>query len=216
MHNCKATRNEVLELLSRGANCVLPEELSREVRRCEVCEREFRAVSNTLRLTTHALDAAMPAEGFWPAYHARLEEKLLTVRVADEASSDSGAVRFQSLAAVKQFFFSSVMVRTPVAASLLLLFALSLAGLAWRVRSSEQTPTSQAPAVVHVPVQVPVVQEKIVTKVVYVPRNSGPRNKQTTNRRAPSNDANAFSQLGFKPANDVKLTVIKGATRDEN
>ena len=215
MHNCKATRNEVLELLSRGADCALPEELSREVRRCEVCEREFHSLSNTLRLTTRALGAAMPADGYWPAYHARLEEKLLTTRVVDEASSDS-ATRFQSLAAVKQFFFSSVRVRTPVAASLLLLFAVSLAGLAWHSRSSERTAISPPPAVVHVPVQVPVVQEKIVTRVVYVPRKTGSRSRQTLNRRAPANDANAFSLLGFKPANDVKLTVIKGGPRDEN
>ena len=215
MHNCKATRNEVLELLSRGADCALPEELSREVRRCKVCEREFHSLSNTLRLTTRALGAAMPADGYWPAYHARLEEKLLTTRVVDEASSDS-ATRFQSLAAVKQFFFSSVRVRTPVAASLLLLFAVSLAGLAWHSRSSERTAISPPPAVVHVPVQVPVVQEKIVTRVVYVPRKTGSRSRQTLNRRAPANDANAFSLLGFKPANDVKLTVIKGGPRDEN
>lgn len=216
MHNCKATRNEVLELLSRGADCALPEELSREMRRCEVCEREFHSLSNTLRLTTRALGAAMPADGYWPAYHARLEEKLLTTRMVDEASSDSATFRFQSLAAVKQFFFSSVRVRTPVAASLLLLFAVSLAGLAWRSRSSERTSISPPPAVVHVPVQVPVVQEKIVTRVVYVPRKTGSRSRQTLNRRAPANDANAFSLLGFKPANDVKLTVIKGGPRDEN
>jgi hypothetical protein len=159
----------------------------------------------------------MPADGYWPAYHARLEEKLLTIRVVDEASSDSATFRSQSLAAVKQFFFSSVMVRTPVAASLLLLFAVSLAGLAWHSRTSERTAISpSAPAVVHVPVRVPVVQEKIVTRVVYVTRKPGSRSRQTLNRRAPANDANAFSLLGFKPANDVKLTVIKGGPRDEN
>lgn len=211
MHNCKAIRSRVVDLLSAGPNCDLPEEVSVELSNCEACEREFHTLSNTMRLATRGLDAAMPADGYWPVYHEKLQEKLLNIDVPDGTRIDSVPFRFPR---INRLFTSSVMVRTPVAVSLLLLFALSLAALAWTLRSSKTEVISQAPAVIQVPV--PVVQEKIVEKVVYVPKKSGPRQKQTVNRRAPANDINAFSQLGFKPTNDVKLTVIKGEPRNAN
>jgi hypothetical protein len=88
-------------------------------------------------------------------------------------------------------------------------------------RRAEQ-PVAQAPLVVHVPVQVdPVVQEKVVTRVVYRDRRSSSRNTRRAindaqtdstfaKSRTSSTDEIPASLNGFKPTDEIKLTVIKG------
>jgi hypothetical protein len=78
-------------------------------------------------------------------------------------------------------------------------------------------------------VEVPVIHEKVVTRVVYVEkegnRSRGGANQMNrealnvTNRLASAGpDAagkTAMSLMGFKPTDQVKLTVIKGSYQDE-
>ena len=68
-----------------------------------------------------------------------------------------------------------------------------------------RTQKAQPPAVVHVPVEVrvevPVIKEKIVTRVVY-------RKTPPTARTSESKVESTFAK--FKPTDEVKLTVIKG------
>ena len=73
-------------------------------------------------------------------------------------------------------------------------------------------PVRNVQSVVEVPVEVPVVQEKVVTQVVYRERPSK-RSKPT--RAGSTNDAAVASLDGFKPAEEVKLTVIKGGAANE-
>jgi len=109
-------------------------------------------------------------------------------------------------------------VPVPVGAAVLLMFALSLIFLTRRaVKVATPPPTV---SVVHVPVEVPVIQEKVVTKVIY--RES--KRKAVSSRAnqgvadsslAKSQKVNVPSLIGFKPTDEVKLTVIKGGSPDE-
>jgi hypothetical protein len=76
---------------------------------------------------------------------------------------------------------------------------------------------------VQTPVEVPVVQEKIVTQVVYRDRwrvsktskqvVSGPTTENTVARSQKPQPEDTLS--GFKPTDEVKLTVIKGGSPNE-
>jgi hypothetical protein len=57
-----------------------------------------------------------------------------------------------------------------------------------------------------------VVQEKTVTQIVYRDRTV---KRPKTTRIVPANDASVASLEGFKPADEVKLTVIKGGAANE-
>jgi hypothetical protein len=89
------------------------------------------------------------------------------------------------------------------------------------IRAARQEP-AQPPSVVRV--EVPVLQEKIVTQVVYRDRRLPSRTSKRSNNAAPDVEG-AFAKsrgrdipaafVGFKPAEDVKLTVIKGGSVNE-
>jgi len=117
-------------------------------------------------------------------------------------------------------------VRTQVRLPLPLALAVIIACLALGVFAFRraETPVAQPPLVVRVPVQVPVVQEKVVTRVVYRDRRSAARNSprainddaQTESTfaksRKPSTAEIPASLNGFKPTDEIKLTVIKGGS----
>jgi hypothetical protein len=101
--------------------------------------------------------------------------------------------------------------------------AFAVLGL-FAIRTARET-TAPAPTIVHVPVEVPVFQEKIVTRVVYRERRSSPRSsKQLINAKDDTTFAKSQKPLsedippsltGFKPAEEVKFTVIKGGSPNE-
>jgi hypothetical protein len=121
------------------------------------------------------------------------------------------------------FLRSSVRIPVPVGVSLLLLFALAFVLTTLASRSAKDP--VQITSVVRVPIEVPVVREKIVTQVVYRERKRAAVSK-ASNRLTSSTDVDsalAASQkrdvrptlIGFKPLDEVKLTVIKGGSPDE-
>ena len=116
-------------------------------------------------------------------------------------------------------------IRVPVAVgiALLLVFALSLF---LALRASQKVPPTHEVSIIHVPVEVPVVKERVVTRVVYrqASRQTSSRSSDRVGDKAPSNvakarkpenDVNPMSLVGFKPLDEVKLTVIKGGAPDE-
>ena len=166
---------------------------------------ESDALDETLRITTRIIEASAPAESFWPGYHARLRQKL------DQAHA-SHVVATSNPSWITRFFHASVSVPVPVAVALILVVALSL--FFFRRTSESSVPEVQ---VVHVPVevpvvQVPVVQEKVVTRVVYKP---APRKSKPRVSRAQDDSTLARTLVGFKPTEEVKLTVIKGGVANE-
>ena len=199
MHNCKETTERITELLLDGADPRLS--LSTELRECAGCRAEFRALKETLQLTTRLIDTATPPDNYWPGYHARLKERL---RAAQQPRVEPGQCPIDRRQPwLLRFFRSSIRVPVPVGLALIVL----LVGAVIAKRGP-----NPAVSVVHVPVEVPVVQEKTVTQIVYRDRTT---KRPRTTRVVPANDASVASLKGFRPPDEVKLTVIKGGAANE-
>jgi hypothetical protein len=203
MHNCKATRERVAELLLSGSD-YRPDELLV----CEDCCREFDALKATLRVTLRLMEKATPPPTYWTGYHARLRDKLTTAssRLVDERKP-SWFVRVMT---------ASVRVPVPVGVALVLVFGALLFFMP-RVVEKRFSPPAVA---VQVPVEVPVIQERIVTRIVYRRAKSqavAPVSDQRFDGStlARSQRISPVSLIGFKPLDEIKMTVIKGGSPDE-
>jgi hypothetical protein len=99
-------------------------------------------------------------------------------------------------------------------AALLVLFAV---GIRWANRDSQKQVVITQTISVPVPFEVPVVQEKIVTRVLYRDRVRNRNENSTANSvvAKTQNEARPTALIGFKPLDEVKLTVIKGGSPDE-
>ena len=195
MHNCTETKERLIELVLDGRSAE-----TSELNACAECRAEFDALNMTLRMTSRLSETAAPAESYWSGYHARLREKLATAPNPSHAEKQRRKEKLGPL-----FETMRLCVRTTVRVPLPLALAVIIACLALGVfafRRAEQ-PVAQPPLLVHVPVQVPVVQEKVVTRVVYRERTL------VKTRKSPTEESPA-SLTGFKPTDDVKLVVIKG------
>lgn len=209
MHNCRDTKERLTELALDGA--VLPAELSK----CDDCSAEFEALNATLRVAAQLRENVAPPEDYWIGYHALLREKLSRAKAQPRRKEEVvplfAPLRLCVRAGVR-FFKSSVPVPVPLGIAIIIL--LSVLGL-FALRKSPAQP--QNPVIVQVPVEVPVIQEKTVTQVVYRDRR---RTSKPSKRIAPTAE-NTFARSqpinlnGFKPTDEVKLTVIKGGVPNE-
>lgn len=208
MHNCKETKEEITELLLDGVEQAPDEALSVELRRCAECRAEFDALKATLRITSRFSEtAAAPPESYWIGYHERLRKKL---------------TQRESRAEARTFLLRSISVPVPLGIAVLAV-CITLGFFAIRgARREVVRPLNTT--VVRVPVEVPVVQEKIVTRVVYRERRSKSSPQIFTRARADSTFAKSeksqkedvpASLTGFKPTDEIKLTVIKGGSSNE-
>ena len=198
MHNCKTTRERLTELLLDGVDPRVV--LSKDLRACAECREEFGGLSDTLRVTTRLIETATPPESYWPGYHARLKERL---RAAQQPRVAPGQYDAEKRFWLTRFLFSSIRVPVPVGIAAVLLVAVAFV-------FSIRVPAE--PVIVQVPVEVPVVQERTVERIVY-------REKQSTkSKRTPVTarpDSTLATLQGFTPAEEVKLTVIKGGSANE-
>ena len=135
----------------------------------------------------------------------------------------------------KRALASSIRVPLPAAAAvILLLLASSLVALRSARSSPIQIVTNPEPPEVRM-VEVPVVQEKIVTRTVYVEKKRGAKttanrqtpgqyitqtpgrdNRITANKEASGQYFTLANLSGFQPVSQMKIEVIKGAKTDEN
>lgn len=198
MHNCKTTRERLTELLLDGVDPRVV--LSKDLRACTECRDEFGQLSDTLRVTSRLIETATPPESYWPGYHARLKERL---RAAQQPRVAPGQYTRPSV--LRRFFAYSIPVPVPVGIAAALILALAFV-------FSIRVPAE--PMIVQVPVEVPVVQEKTVERIVYRDRERRPARPRRPTVVAPSDPALATLQ-GFTPAEEVKLTVIKGGSTNE-
>jgi hypothetical protein len=226
MHNCKTTRKRLIEealdetLSSQGA-------LLAELEPCPACREEFASLRSVLRVADQALQSALPEEGFWSGYHERLRQRLGN---ASESAVSSPSRHPQTETGLqtwlRKLVTASVPVPVPLAAVLVVLFGLSLLFAMNSRRSSNGAPLPGSPSVVTKIVEVPVIQERTITRVVYRERSFGTsRGKTSQPERTSSNavvarrngptEGTPISLAGFKPANEVKLTIIKGSYKDE-
>jgi hypothetical protein len=124
---------------------------------------------------------------------------------------------------------ASIRVPVPVALGLMLLVAISWIAVRGRANVERQPITQvQSPVLsiatetAPVPPVEPKVQERVITRVVYIEKR-GPRRGTSfgNNARIPATVARAeapapqLNLVDFKPTDQVKLTVIKGAYKDE-
>ncbi|MEN3325795.1 MAG: hypothetical protein V7638_602 [Acidobacteriota bacterium] len=218
MHNCTETKERLIELVLDGRP-VEPAETS-ELNACAACRAEFDALNMTLRMTARVSETTAPADSYWSGYHARLREKLATAPNPSHAEKQRRKEKLGPL-----FETMRLCVRTQVRVPLPLAVAVIIVCLALGVFAVRRTatPVAQPPLVVHVPVQVPVLQEKVVTRVVYRDRHSTSRNSRRAindaqtestfaKSRKLSTDEIPASLNGFKPTDEIKLTVIKGGS----
>jgi anti-sigma factor RsiW len=248
MHNCRLTRNDLVDLALDEVPPAEAEQLLSELNGCSSCREEYATLSNTWRVSAQAMQSVLPREEFWPGYHARLK-KNLTQRLSEEIEETSQrslssakwvrirlAVAMHTaslLSFVRQLATTSVRVPLPAALMLMLLFGVAVLALAGRASSglpsvgwepANTIPSTQLPSVETRLVPVSVIQERIVTRVVYVEKKS--RRSTTSNppdredRGGPhrfvraGSDASAetaMSLVGFKPTDQVKLSIIKGS-----
>ena len=215
MHDCRKTRGALIDL---AFNELPPERklsLLVEIEDCAECSRQYQELTETLFAVDEAADRAQPGEAYWLAYDAALLDRLR--RAHNEQ-------RVERTSLWKQIFAARLRVPVPVAALIVLLLIVSTA-LSLRTRSGGNAtivPPSPVSTVAEVR-EVPVVHEKIVTRVVYVERK-GRRGRalpeQSTARAArpalvAREDSETTTPLtrtglaGFQPADDVKLTIIK-------
>ena len=208
MHDCKATRERLNELVGSCEDA----QLLKELRQCEACNGEYASLRNTLRLADQAFRAAAPADDFWPAYHARLRQSLEKVSKVEAPSKP--AERSRVPASLLDFFTASVRVPVPIAAILLLVLS---ATVVFALRS-RRSPVTSPPIIVTKTVEVPVIREKTVTQVVYRKRDRrevASRNANDNPMASRQNEATLVSLSGFTPTNEVKVTIIKGSYQDE-
>ena len=211
MHNCREVKERLIEMVLDGVDCAA------ELDGCAECRTEFAALNATLRMTRRLSETA-PDDDYWTGYHERLRQKLFT----SEESSHAKAQRREEDAEknrasdLRPFFaplrlFVRTAVRVPVPLVALTILAFAALGL-FAARAARRPPVP-TPVIVHVPVEVPVVQEKVVTRVVYRDRRSSSKNPRRAINDAPTESTFAKSGLnGFKPTDEIKLTVIKGGT----
>jgi hypothetical protein len=225
MHNCTETKDRLIEMVLNGIDC------EAELDGCAECHTEFATLNATLRMTRRVREMVAPPESYWAHYNARLRQKIVMTEGSSHAKAQRGKVDAEkNRASDLRLFFAPlrlcVITAIPVPVPLVILTILAFATVSVFAVRAARRPADPNQVIVRVPVEVPVVQEKVVTRVVYRDRRSASRtSRQTSNdaraestfarSRKPSTDEIPASLNGFKPTEEVKLTVIKGGAPNE-
>lgn len=225
MHDCRKTKEDLIDLVFNEVEATRELHILEEMEACRACRAEYRSMMEALDNFDEATQALIPAGEFWTEYRARFEERLDEVAGA----SHSLVVPFWRRAARTSF---SIPVPVGIAAALLLAATSVLAIRSFiiqpKTNSAASEPTAQTKVqYVEVPVVQRVVEERVVTRTVYVTKRaqqsapSAPTvqnlpDMTANNSKGESVSPSARSTLsGFQPPGDVKLTVIKGSYSDD-
>ena len=206
MHDCKHAKDEIIEAAFRGP-IPGPDDSSN----CPGCREELASLSRTLQATDDATQLVKPREDFWPGYHARLQQHLETGSGLPIKSSPR-----PSSSRWRRLFTAAVPVPAPLAFAALAFIVFALAFM-WHARALRAAPSVGPESVVTRTVEVPVIKEKVVTRVVYRDRRI-PSAQLAQRIKAPQREQTyqvAQGLAGFKPANEPKLTIIKASYQDE-
>lgn len=235
MHDCRQTQDSLIDLIFDETDSAARAGLLAEVERCAACAEQYRSYAATLDACDEAAAALLPTESYWPQYHAALTRRL------HDAAGDTRAARAALPAPFrKRLFAASIRVPAPLAAAAaLLLVATSVLALVLVARPAPDPVLLAAPPT-HTPeaapqikfIEVPIVHEKIVPQIIYLPRRGGaskdarqfaPRENLAGAGRphaspAPVSHTSAArtNLTGFKPAGDVNLRIIReGNAREQ-
>ncbi len=213
MHNCKANRDALIAMALNPPDRT--QSLPAELETCATCREEYAALRNSLRVADQAKQSALPAEDFWSGYNARLRQRL---EAGSQSAIPSPAFEKRPRTRLGDLFTSSVRIPVPVAAGLLLFLVASFAFALNSRRPINTPPPMVVTKTVEVPVAQETVRERVVTRVVYRERDRRQPSRAQANAIAARRTEPAgtpISLVGFKPTNEVKLTIIKGSYRDE-
>jgi len=237
MHDCRQTQNDLVDLMFDELDAATRSRLLAEVEACARCGAQYRSLAATLDACDAASAALTPRESYWLKYHAALSRRLVRVAAGDAAATERGS--FERAPFWKQWLTTSIRVPAPLAATaVVLLVAATILALSLLARPAPAPLMLAAPALSQEStapqikfIEVPIVQEKIVTQRVYVPRRpSGgegsrravPRENLAEVKRQNATLPNATAATpranlsGFKPAGDTNLRIIKGSgTREQ-
>jgi hypothetical protein len=219
MHDCKATNADLVEMALNDAR--LPGDVSIKLLECPTCREELNSLRNTMQMTRAAMNLAEPPERFWSGYEARLRERLVR---DGQSTMLSSPARGSFAAVLRRLAMTSVPVPAPLA---LAMFGFVVFAAFFMLHSpkSSGAPAVASPAVVEKTVEVPVVHEKVITRVVYRSRNesaarlvapdSAASRRNIAEKPREESICIAESLEGFKPAHDARLKIIKGSYRDD-
>jgi hypothetical protein len=224
MHNCKIIRSSLTDLALDEIQPQLKNQLHAELEGCSACQEEYASIKDALRVSGQALGLTLPAESFWSGYHSRLVDRIENYSPARLRLSWG----LRMWLGIQKLSTTSVRVPVPVATAALVLLFGALSFFAWQSRRPVTAPPSQITSVITKTVEVPVIQEKVVTRIVYVEKNRS-RSRSVPNqldRAEPpatglaqanpaASETTAISLVGFKPTDQVKLKIMKGSYRDE-
>lgn len=230
MHNCRRIESQFVDLLFDDIEPERKRRLLREIDLCANCAGQYQSLSDTLFVFERTAEAAEPNENYWPRYNAALHSRLLEPVATESEKSGSRAFFWHRLWAAK------LRIPVPVAAALLIAFVMSSAFALMRATSAETNAASPAPPASSVRIiEVPFVQEKIVTRTVYVEKKrttparsfqetmaadaqTGETNDPALVHSKPEDETGFFTRAnlkGFQPADEMKIRVIKRNNTDE-
>ncbi|MBD0372390.1 MAG: hypothetical protein ICV60_16220 [Pyrinomonadaceae bacterium] len=219
MHDCRKTKEDLIDLIFNEMDEAAELRLLEEMEACRACRAEYHSMREALGAFDDAAPALQPAREFWPEHHARVEERL-------DAAQSAHVLPFWRRTLRTSF---SVPVPIAIAATLLLAATSVLAIRSFIFNSSPKNAPSEATEAkikyVEVPVEKRVVEERVVTRTVYVTKRSRQNNQSapsaqnlqdiTAQYKDEGINATRATLNGFQPPSDVKLTVIKGSQSDE-
>jgi hypothetical protein len=216
LHSCRRTRDHILDLVFKEKTEPARSHLLTEVEACSGCLEHYLGLADTLRIFDDASALAEPDESTWRSYEARLEQKLTA----------SAGERAFSFARLRRVFRSSVRIPLPLAAGFSLSCITAILVLGFRQPSTTivQVPVP-VPGAVEAKeriVEVPVIQEKVVTRKVYVDRKPvevvpetkpviSEKNERIAQDTSIENGGSITraNLAGFQPATDLRLRVIR-------
>jgi hypothetical protein len=211
MHNCKDSKEAVIEAALQGwiSN---PDEFID----CPRCVEEFNSLRGTMQMTDDALQLVQPRENFWVGYEARLRRRLTM------PGQPARRWRLSTLASlVRGVATSSVPVPAPLALAISGFLVFSTFFLLHSRTTSNGATAAILPTIVNRTIEVPVIQEKQVTRVVYrdrrTARQSAPAKleRDSTTVATRRDEVPATESLdGFTPVPEARVKLIKGS-RDE-
>jgi hypothetical protein len=213
MHNCKDTKKNLVEMALSGW-MPIPDELAN----CPQCRDELTALQLTSQIADAAMRVAQPDESFWTGYHSRLRQRLTSdAPLPGPAPGLSGPAAW-----LRAFGSLSIPVPAPLALATFALVAFSIFFALHARTKTTGAPAVVSPTVVDRIVEVPVIQDRQITRVVYRDRRSvAPQSgllNATQSTAARKRDVQVTpmpeSLDGFKPVHEARLTLISGG-RDE-
>lgn len=229
MHDCRTTEARLVDLIFDELGADERRGLLAELDACADCLDQYRSMAGTLSAFDEAGEAALPDESYWPIYHAALGRRLSPVMTG-------AAPRRASF--WQRALHARLTVPAPAAAAVALALLVSLV-LALRPRnlpSPSPAPHTQTAAAAEPPptLPVPVVSERVVTRVVYVEKRREKREGRrsvpeaaavqsegalASGREKESVQGGLFTRANltdFQPAHELKIRVIKRSNSDEN